>query len=756
MKRVLIKITGIVQGVGFRPKVFNLAKKYNLSGFVLNNSAGVEMEVEGRYVEEFIGELKNNPPDVSKIESFKVEEIGFADDKEFLIKESEETGSRQNISPDLSICPDCERELFDPKDRRFRYPFINCYNCGPRFTIIKAMPYDRKNTTMIDFEMCPKCEAEYKDFSNRRFHAEPIACANCGPKLELVDSNGRVVAGDPIAKTVQHILSGKIVAIKGLGGFQLTCDAINSKAIKTLRDRKNRPTNPLALMVRDLKVASKYMKLKKGSTLSLEGRTLLGKEAPIVLLSKRKSEISDLVAPNQQDLGVMLPYTPLHKLIFEKLEIPLVMTSGNLSGQPIITDNKEALEKLAKVADYFLVNNRGIYSGYDDSVAKVVNEEVQLIRMGRGYAPKKITFSSDLPPMLAIGGDLKNSFALACGSEVYMSQYLGDLQGFDNLKRFEETVCLYQNLFKIKPKYVIHDLHPGYFSTKWATKQGVKTIAVGHHESHIASVIAEHQIEGEVIGIVFDGLGYGEDGKLWGGEFFAGDLNGFERVGHFDCFALPGGDLAAKEPWRVAVSLLIKAGVSEQKIKVLFSYKDFGSIKKLIELKINSPLTSSVGRIFDAVAAILGFEGPVTFEGEAAMFVDFLARGSNPRTRGLDPLRSQNFYPYVFKDRTINLDKMFVQIVIDLELGVKKEIIAAKFQNTIIMIILSQAVKIAAKYQINTVALSGGVFQNSFILSESVKKLRAKGLKVYYNKEVPINDGGLALGQVALSRQSSL
>ncbi|KKQ94184.1 MAG: (NiFe) hydrogenase maturation protein HypF [candidate division CPR2 bacterium GW2011_GWC2_39_10] len=769
MKRVQISVIGIVQGVGFRPLTFNLAKKFNLAGFVLNDSLGVKIEIEGRAedVDNFILELKNNPPKSSKIERISIKEIDFKKETSFLIKQSKNTNNRQNISSDLALCKDCEKELFDPKNRRYRYPFINCYNCGPRFTIIRKMPYDRKNTTMADFKMCPECEAEYKDPSNRRFHAEPIACSKCGPVIAGIrnqESGINVIGEEAIQETIKFIKEGKIVTIKGLGGFQLACDATNEKAVSELRKRKNRPTKPLALMVRDLEVAEEYTKFQKDSTV-LEGLTLLGQESPIVLLEKRGSDVSNLIAPNQQDLGIMLPYTPLHKLIFENLEIALVMTSGNISGEPIITDNNEALEKLAKIADYFLMNDRDIHSGYDDSVVKVVDGEVQVIRMARGYAPKKNTINDNLPPMLAVGGDLKSTFALACGNEVYISQYLGDLQGFDNLKRFEETISLYQNLFKIKPKYIVHDLHPGYFSTKWAIKQGIETIAVGHHKAHIASVIAEHQVKEQVVGVAFDGLGYGEDGNLWGGEFFVGDLGSLERAAHFDYFALPGGDVAAKEPWRVAVSLLFKAGVSEQKIKSLFPNKDFISIKKLIELKINSPLTSSAGRIFDAVAAILGFDGPVTYEGEAAMWLENLAsfschseldsesyRASREAGFRVKPgmTNGDGFYPLILNTRTINLDKMFVQIIKDLENGVKKETVAAMFQNTIVEIILQKAANLASENQINAVALSGGVFQNSFVLSVSVKKLRAKGLKVYYNKEVPINDGGIALGQVIL------
>jgi hydrogenase maturation protein HypF len=735
VERLKITVGGIVQGVGFRPFVFVLAKNLNLTGNVFNTSLGVQIEVQGPSdkIKLFLSELSNNPPSAAQVESVILDQVKTVrGENSFSILESLASKKRQAISPDLATCLNCEEEVFNDKDRRYGYPFTNCYNCGPRFTIIKKMPYDRINTSMDKFKLCPDCQAEYNNPLNRRFHAEPIACSVCGPQVVLLGKDGYKIEGNFAKNCADFLAKEKILAIKGIGGFNLACIATSSKAIKKIRKHKSRPVKPLALMVSDLNQARQICTVSK-----IDEKILCSKEAPIVLLPKIENNfLSEQIAPGQKRLGVMLANTPLHKLIIKEIGLPLVMTSANLNGEPIITDNEEVQKKLT-FADYFLVHDRDILTGYDDSV--VINSEVspRIIRIGRGYAPKKINWVSKMPPILALGGDLKNSFALAYEGSIFLSQYLGDLENYENFLRFEKTLSLFKKLFKVEPKIIVADMHPNYVSSRWARKQNKQVLLAQHHKAHVASVMVEENIRKKVVGVCFDGLGYGEDGHLWGGEFLVGNLNGFFRAGHFDLAKMPGLDLANKDPQRMAYSYLVKSGLSKEDIINYFKDQE----RNLNDAyKASQVSTSSVGRIFDAVAYLLGFKGLITFEGEAALFVENIADN-----------KFNDFYPYEIKNLKINFDAVFINILRDIAKNKEKSLIAAKFQNTVVNAGANMVGKIADKEGLDSVVLSGGVFQNIFVLEKLVKTLEYKNLNVYFNNKVPVNDAGLALGQIGLA-----
>ena len=739
MIRIRVKIIGVVQGVGFRPEVYNLANKLKLTGFIFNDLNGVTIEIQGqkKITDEFIESLKKNPPRAARIDAIIFKEIKTKKEKEILIKPSKYEGVRQSLSPDISICPDCQKELFDPKNRRYLYPFINCYSCGPRFTFIKKMPYDRRNTTMSGFKMCLECAAEYNDPKNRRFHAEPIACSKCGPALKLIDKKGKEISKDSIREAVKLIKKGKIIAVKGLGGYQLICDAGNKEAVNYLREAKNRPHKPLAIMVDE-------GTLKKIAQVSAEEIALLkSASSPIVLVKKKKNNIvAENVASGVNEYGVMLPYTPLHQLLIKEAgEKVLVVTSGNLSGHSIIFKDQEALKSLSKIADYFLMHNREITVGYDDSVARIVNKEPLVIRASRGVSPLFFKRDKDLIPALAMGADLKNSFALSSGKDIILSQYIGDMGSASVKKRWLDVRNLYEELFNISPQVVVADLHPGYETTKIAENLGLPVYQFQHHKAHIASVAFEHSLSEPVIGVAFDGLGYGEDGNFWGGEFFSGDPCNLNREHHLAYFPLLGGDIASVEPVRAALSLVLESKINSERIKKIFGDETNDKIfnlKTMYEKKINSPLTSSMGRLFDAASYFIGFRGQNTYEGEAACYLESMAEEAEEK------------YRYSVENRTILVFKIIEGMIKDLESGVKKEKIAGKFQRTVLEIIVSETLKISKETGIRTVCLSGGVFQNRYLLENTLKKLSKKGFNVYYNKMVPISDGGIALGQLYL------
>lgn len=771
MKRIKLEITGIVQGVGFRPFIFNLAKDSNLTGFIFNNSRGVEIEVQGESsnIDKFKRMLKNKAPKAAVIDIVNIKQLVVnKKERKFLIKNSKKTKGSQRVSPDLCICEDCKKEFFDSNNKRYLYPFVNCTNCGPRFTIISKMPYDRSKTSMAKFKMCSGCAREYKNLLDRRFHAQPISCPDCGPVTQGKKGNskqgtvsGKILGNEAIERAVRIIEKGGIVAIKGIGGFHLVCDAKNKKAIDKLRKRKNRPQKPFALIAKNIDIVKEYCFVSKE-----EEKKLQSSVSPIVLLKSKESGILNCVAPGINKLGIMLPYNPLHMLIFHNLKKQklLVMTSGNISGEPIITDNKEAFKKLNNIADYFLFHNRDILTGYDDSIvqfpisnfqfpknsgAKRQNIKSQVIRTGRGVAPVVIDFPLKAKnPILAVGADLKNTFCLVKEDKAIISQYIGDLENLSNINRFKNILENYKKIFNIKPKVFAHDLHPGYLSTKLAKKiSGLKgdLLGVQHHHAHMASVYVENNLKGNVIGIVFDGTGFGEGekNKIWGGEFFYGNFFGFKRIAHLEYFNLPGGDLSAKYPWRVAASMLLEIDRTKKLNKILkINEKELKIILSQINVNINIIESSSIGRLFDAVASILNIVQENTYEGEAAMRLESIIKENE-----------KGFYNFSFMDGkylVIDWKPVLEQIIHDLKKGLSKSIISAKFHNGISKMILKVCRHFKKIYSVNSVCLSGGVFQNSYLLNKSMIELEKAGFKVFINKKVPTNDSGISLGQAVI------
>jgi hydrogenase maturation protein HypF len=755
LQGVRFHINGVVQGVGFRPFVYGLAARLHLLGWVRNSSAGVDIELDGLRsdLENFIQTLKTDPPPLAHIDEVLVHwqpPVGF---KSFEIIHSEAIPDAfQPISPDVCTCPDCLSELFDPKDRRFRYPFINCTNCGPRFTIIKDVPYDRPKTTMASFELCPDCEAEYQNPLDRRFHAQPVACPKCGPKiwLETPAGENKIACENEAAilETQKLLGQGNIIAIKGLGGFHLACDANNASAVAELRRRKLRVDKPFALMLPDLDTVDKVCYLDDLAA------QLLGSHArPIVLLEKKPGlNISSETAPGQKTLGVMLPYTPLHYLLFDThLFNALVMTSGNVSEEPIVTDNEDARTRLAAMADAFLMHDRDIYIRCDDSVVRVFENSILPIRRSRGYAPYPVHLQYEPPPLLACGAQLKNTFCITHGNYAFLSHHIGDLENFETLESFETGIAHFERLFRVKIKALAHDLHPDYLATRYALKRSIlenlPAIAVQHHHAHIVSCMVENKLNRDqpVIGVAFDGTGYGEDGTIWGGEFLIADFASFKREFHLEPITLPGGDLAVREPWRVAYSWLEHTGLSPEA-----EFLPLGSIlndqvlanlfKRQLKTGINSPLTSSMGRLFDAASALAGVRTHVNYEGQAAIEFEAL----------LDPAETGCYYFELGSNR-INPDPLFQDLVRDVKKGFSKGKIAARFHNGIAEMTLQVCQVIRKQSGLTQVALSGGVWQNLTLLKKTLTRLRANGFQVYIHGLVPPNDGGLALGQAVVA-----
>lgn len=733
-----IKVYGIIQGVGFRPFIYRLAKEYNLKGWVLNTSSSVEIEVEGEEdrIEAFINDIQAKKPPLARIEKIEIEETPLNQFQDFVIRESKEDSGYQLISPDIAVCEDCLRELFDPNDRRYRYPFINCTNCGPRFTIIKDIPYDRCNTTMSKFRMCKDCEEEYNDPMNRRFHAQPNACPVCGPKvwLEGIDTE------DPIKETARLLKNGYIVAIKGLGGFHLSCDATNSKSVRLLRERKKRGYKPFAIMMKDIETVKNYCYLSPE-----EEKLLLSPQAPIVLLKiKNLNDISQEVAPNNNYLGVMLPYTPLHHILLREVSSPLVMTSGNLSEEPICQENEEALERLKGIADYFLLNNRDIYSRYDDSVVFFLEDKPQMIRRARGYAPSPIKLPINTRETLACGGELKNTFCLTKERYAFVSQYIGDLENIETLEHFISTLELYKRLFRIEPEIIVCDMHPDYLSTRYALQFEGKlpVIRVQHHYAHIVSCMAENNITGPVIGIAFDGSGYGLDGTIWGGEILIADYSGFERKAHLEYLPMPGGELAIKKPFRLAIGYLYSLFKDIPRLPFLseVSEEEIETIKTQIDRNINTPITSSMGRLFDAVSSILNICKESSYEGQPAVELEMAGKD----------LETEGFYRWDIATENnsfiIRVKPLFEDILEEID-KVPIDLISAKFHNTIAMMILNIAILLREETKINTVTLSGGCFQNRRLLKKTISLLREKKFQIITHHYLPCNDGGISLGQ---------
>jgi hydrogenase maturation protein HypF len=759
-KSASIHITGIVQGVGFRPFVYGLAIRLGLKGWVRNTSAGVDIEVDGNVdeLESIINSLKNELPPLARIDTLEISfnsPRGFTDFE--IVKSETVDGEFQPISPDVSICPDCLRELFDPSDRRYLYPFINCTNCGPRFTIIKDIPYDRRNTTMSAFDMCSDCAVEYTNPLNRRFHAQPVACHVCGPQVWLEDAKGkRIAERDDAVLVVQKLISnGKIVAIKGLGGFHLACDATNTKSVAELRQRKLRVEKPFAIMIPDLESLDKHCFSSDAERALLESH-----QRPIViLLRKPDSNIAEEVAPKQNNLAVMLPYTPIHYMLFaSKMDDPrspmkirpLVMTSGNLSDEPIATGNDEARERLAPLADAFLMHNRDIETRIDDSVTRVTStpekkSAVYFLRRSRGYAPDAIQLPLRASPILATGPELKNTFCLTRERYAFLSHHIGDMENYETLHSFEDGIKHYERMFRIKPEAIICDLHPDYLSTRYALRRSEENnlpiFRVQHHHAHIAACMADNGLDGShsVIGLAFDGTGYGEDGAIWGGEFLVADYNGYQRPYHLAYYPLPGGDAAIKRPARTALALLWSLGLDWD--DHLAPVKDLcleerQALRIQLERGINSPFTSSMGRLFDAAAALAGVRQKVNYEAQAAM--EFEA--------ALDPSEF-GAYRFDIRETTIDPKAAILNLLEDMNLGIPMPMISARFHNGLAELSHEVCMEIKAKTKIKEVALSGGVWQNMALLKQVADKLRRGGFIVYLHHQIPANDGGLSLGQ---------
>ena len=750
--RFSIRAKGIVQGVGFRPFIYRLAYKYGLSGWVCNSSGGVVIEAEGnsQNLKRFISKIEERPPVLAHIEEIEVRGgLPLQGYKDFEIRKSlKEDSQFVPVSPDVSTCEECLKELFDPDDRRYLYPFINCTNCGPRFTITRDIPYDRQNTTMDCFRMCSICLQEYQDPLNRRFHAQPNCCPQCGPGLILMSHQEEITGVDPVKETIKLLKKGYIVAIKGLGGFHLACDAENDEAVKNLRKRKLRTYKPFAIMSYDLQSVKQYCYVNPD-----EEKVLTDPRRPIVLLLKRtKSFISSLVAPYNRYLGVMLPYTPLHYLLLKDSFLALVMTSGNLSEEPITISNRGALESLKGLADFFLLHNRDIHLRCDDSVVFVKEGKERLIRRSRGFAPEPLYLPIQSPGILACGTELKNTFCLSKGNLYFISQHIGDLENVDAYNFFQDTISHYQKFFRVEPCFIACDLHPDYLSTRYAKElRRKKLLTVQHHHAHIASCMAENGLDERVIGVVFDGTGYGDDGKIWGGEFLVADYSFFNRRGHLRYTPMPGGEVAIKNPWRTALSFLFCLfGREIFHLNLDFfprlKEKEVKLIVRQIEKKINSPLTSSSGRLFDAVSSLIGVRDSITYEGQAAIELEMMASedgtiGSGYKWRVLE------------EDDQLIVDtwEIIGEIIEDLKKKVPKSVIAARFHQTMADIISGICARIREEEGLNKVVLSGGVFQNRLLLKKTLTNLRRYQFDPFFHQRVPTNDGGICLGQAVIA-----
>jgi hydrogenase maturation protein HypF len=804
---VHIHVTGIVQGVGFRPFVYGLAKRLNLTGWVRNTSAGVDIEADGtsEVLETFTELLEVEAPPLAQIDEIIIATRQPNSYSTFEILHSKVIPQAfQPISPDVSICDDCLHELFDPEDHRYLYPFINCTNCGPRFTIIEDIPYDRPNTTMAAFEMCQYCAAEYGDPANRRFHAQPVACPECGPSVWLEENDDKITKLEPgfnnlnlqfnnqasiksIVITQQLLSDGKIVAIKGLGGFHLACDALNRNAVLELRNRKLRVDKPFALMMPDIMTIETHCLVNREEINLLESR-----QRPVVILDRRPgSPIVSEITPGQQTIGVMLPYTPLHYLLFAKLDknspsfdLPsvLVMTSGNLSEEPIAVENEEARINLSMLSDAFLMHNRPIHTRCDDSVFRVFidssdnqSSSTLPVRRSRGYAPFPVHLPFKVPPILAAGAELKNTFCFATNNYAFVSQHIGDLENFETFLSFENGISHYERLFRISPHVLAYDLHPDYMATRYALeraeREGLSAFGIQHHHAHIAACMAEnnHGNDEKVIGVSFDGTGYGEDGAIWGGEFLLSDYLQYERPCHLRYVPLPGGDKAIREPWRMALVWLAQSGIEwldnfpSVEYAVQKSTESMNLLEILdrqIQMGLNSPLTSSMGRLFDAVSALIGVQQEINYEAQAAIELEALVdpdvKGAYPFNIEIDYSRNNTVDNVT---RTIDPTPLINMIVDDLNNNVPTSIISARFHNSVAEIVMNLCTMLREEHNLSTIALSGGVWQNLTLFRKTVELLRKHSFTVLTHRQVPCNDGGISLGQAVIAAkryQSSL
>ncbi|MCG3210235.1 MAG: Carbamoyltransferase HypF [Anaerolineae bacterium] len=770
-QRLCVEIKGAVQGVGFRPFVYRLATELALTGWVINNSKGVFIEVEGDQaaLDSFLERLSKEKPPRAIIHSLSADQrlpLGY---KQFEIRHSEEHGAKTVlVLPDVATCPDCLAEVLTPSDRRAGYPFTNCTNCGPRFSIIQALPYDRPNTTMHHFKMCPACQAEYTNPLDRRFHAQPNACPVCGPQLEFVRRDApQSPRPAALADAAAALSAGLIVAVKGLGGFHLMVDAVNAEAVARLRQRKHRTDKPLALMAPTIEQARALVEI------SPQAETLLtSAEAPIVLLPRRpNAPIAAGIAPGNPYVGVMLPYTPLHHLLLARFGRPVVATSGNLSDEPICIDNDEARQRLGHIADAFMLHNRPIQRHVDDSVAWLLEGETRLLRRARGFAPLPVLLRDDLPSILAVGAHLKNTVALSVKNQVFISQHIGDLETAESMHAFERVIADFLRLYEAEPVAIAHDLHPEYLSTKWTQEQlsiandqlpmaddstqskivnQKSKIAVQHHHAHLAACLAENGETGPALGIIWDGTGFGADGAIWGGEFLWGNAADFERVAHLRPFRLPGGDAAVKEPRRVALALLWEmfgqAALKRDDLPPIaaLAAAERRLLGQMLAKGINAPVTTSAGRLFDGVAALIGLHQRVNFEGQAAMALEFAA---DPAESGAYPLPVNSQFAIRNSQFVLDWQPLLEAILADVRRGVSPAVISARFHNALV----ESMVAVARQVGQETVALSGGCFQNRLLTERAALALRQAGFKVLLHKHVPPNDGGISLGQIAVA-----
>ncbi len=748
-----IHINGIVQGVGFRPFIFNLAADYNLPGWVCNSASGVDIEISGdpEILDQFCSDIPLKAPPLAQIDSINVEEIPLTHFEGFVILSSQDKETDFiPVSPDVAICAQCQSELFDPQDRRYRYPFINCTNCGPRFSIIKEIPYDRPKTTMAQFEMCADCREEYENPADRRFHAQPIACPVCGPQVWLEDNFGvKLEEKEGAIQAARQLLAdGQILAIKGLGGFHLACDAHNPEAVARLRDRKHRPAKPFALMAFDLKTIQKYVEVTDAAAALLQSP-----QAPILLLPRRSGiHLAENVAPGQANLGFMLPYTPLHLLLLEpEQDYPevLVMTSGNLSEAPVIRKDQEAREKLAGIADAFLMHDRPIHMRVDDSVFMLVNDAPYPSRRARGFAPNPIRLGFDLPQILATGPQMKNTFCLTRDKYAFLSHYIGEMENWETYQDFQEAIRHYETLFRIQPELLACDLHPDYLASQYARSKAatedLPLFEIQHHHAHLAAVMIENGLppETQVAGLIFDGTGYGLDGTVWGGEVLIGNCDTFERSYHLKAVPLPGGEAAIRKPARMALSTLWAYGFtwddSLPPVQVLSDLERHALLTQL-EKKLNTPQTSSMGRLFDAVAALIGVRQTISYEAQAAIELE-----------GLVDKTESGYYPFIINAQEIDLQPMFAALLKDLRNNTSQPAMAARFHNTVARLSLALAQQVQKDHLINRFVLSGGVWQNQVLLGKTLDLFQQNRITPLIHRQTPPNDGCVAFGQAMIA-----
>ncbi|MBE0577325.1 MAG: carbamoyltransferase HypF [Desulfuromonadales bacterium] len=753
LQRQKIIIEGIVQGVGFRPFIYQLAGRFGLDGSVCNDSRGVTIEVEGAadVLTRFVAAVRSEKPPLSSIQSVDIQALAVQGTAGFTILQSTLDESRRaQISPDTFVCDDCLNELFDSGDRRYRYPFINCTNCGPRYTIVTGIPYDRALTTMADFPLCADCRAEYEDPTSRRFHAQPNACPACGPQLQMFDAKGEsLTVDDPLSGAIRRLKEGQILAVKGIGGYHLAVDAGNQDAVLELRQRKRRDEKPFALMVKSLEAAGNIAHVGVD-----EAGLLQGVERPIVLLQKKPDRtLAASIAPANRYLGVMLPYTPLHHLLLHDDFPALVMTSANLSDEPIAYEDDEARRRLSSVADVFLSHNRRIHTRTDDSIARVMADRPLLLRRSRGFVPRAIALSGESLPVLAVGAELKNTVCLTRGDRAFLSQHVGDLKNIEVYDSFRQTIKHLQTILEVRPERVAHDLHPDYDSTRYALEEsGLPTVAVQHHHAHMASCLAEHGAEDPAIGVIFDGIGYGTDGHLWGGEFLVGDLRSCERVGHFRYQPMPGGDLATREPWRMALSYLQAAYTELPVDSPAFNNitpADLRLVAQAVSRGINAPMSSSCGRLFDAVAAMLGLRQRASYEGQAALELEMSA---DPHANQLLPYELFNEGGQIIFDPLLMVRDIFEQQ----KQGADPATLAGRFHASLAAMTLDVCEELRSRTALQRIVLSGGVFQNCLLTEMTLARLEDSGFEVLMHSLVPPNDGGLALGQAVVAARNPL